>query len=39
MKSKSDTTLSIEYWTLKQKTEAPRFTRKIQRQLKAYNPS
>ena len=37
IKSKNDTTLSIEYWNLKQKQQAPSFTREIKRQYKAYN--
>ena len=34
--SKNDTTLSIEYWTLKQKQQAPRLTWEIKGQYKAY---
>ena len=37
IKSKNDTTLSIEYWNLKQKQQAPRFTWEIRGQYKAYN--
>ena len=37
--SKNDTTLSIEYWTLKQKQQAPRLTWEIKGQYKAYNPT
>ena len=35
--SKNDTTLSVEYWTLKQKQQPSRFTWEIKRQYKAYN--
>ena len=38
IKSKTDITLSVEYWTLKQKQQAPKLTWKI-RQCKAYNPT
>ena len=37
IKSKNDTTLSIEYWNLKQKQQAPRLTWEIKGQYKAYN--
>ena len=37
--SKNDTTLSIEYWILKQKQQAPRLTWEIKGQYKAYNPT
>ena len=37
IKSKNDTSLSIEYWTLKQKQQSPRLTWKIRGQYKAYN--
>ena len=37
IKSKNATTLSIEYWNLKQKQQAPRLTREIKGQNKAYN--
>ena len=37
IKSKNDTTLSIEYWNLKQKQQGPRFTWEIKGQSKAYN--
>ena len=37
--SKNDTTLSAEYWTLKQKQQAPRLTWEIKGQYKAYNPT
>ena len=37
IKSKNDTTLSREYWNLKQKQQAPRFTWGIKGQYKAYN--
>ena len=37
--SKNDTTLSIEYWNLKQKQQAPRLTWEIKGQYKAYNPT
>ena len=36
--SKNDTTLSIEYWTLKQQ-QGPRLTWEIKGQYKAYNPT
>ena len=36
---KDDTTLSIEYWTLKQKQQAPTLTLEIKGQYKAYNPT
>ena len=36
--SKNDTALSIEYWTLKRKQQAPRLTWEIKGQYKAYNP-
>ena len=39
IKSKKDTTLSIEYWNLKQKQEAPKLTWEIKGQYKAYNPT
>ena len=39
MNSKNDTTLSIEYWTLKQKQQAPRLTWEIKGQCKPYNPT
>ena len=39
IKSKNDTTLSIEYWDLKQKQETPKLTWKIKGQYKAYNPT
>ena len=35
--SKNDTTLSIEYWSLKQKQQSPRFTWEIKGKYKAYN--
>ena len=37
--SKIDTTLSVEYWTLKQKQQAPRITWGIKGQYKVYNPT
>ena len=37
--SKNDTTLSVEYWTLKQKQQAPRLTWEIKGQYNAYNPT
>ena len=37
--SKNDTTLSVEYWTLKQKQQVPRLTWEIKGQYKAYNPT
>ena len=37
VKSKNDITLSKEYWTLKQKQQARRFTWEIKGQYKAYN--
>ena len=37
--SKNDITLSVEYWTLKQKQQAPRLTWEIKGQYKAYNPT
>ena len=37
--SKNDITLSVEYWTLKQKQQAPRLTWDIKGQYKAYNPT
>ena len=37
--SKNDTTLSVEYWTLKQKQQTPRLTWEIKGQYKAYNPT
>ena len=36
---KNDTTLSIEYWNLKQKQQALRLTWEIKVQYKAYNPT
>ena len=39
IKSKNDTTLSIEYWNLKQKQQAPRPTWEIKGQYKTYNPT
>ena len=39
IKSKNDTTLFIEYWTLKQKQQTPRLTWEIKGQYKAYNPT
>ena len=38
-KSENDTTLSIEYWNLKQKQQASRLTWEIKGQYKAYNPT
>ena len=38
IKSKKETTLSIEYWNLKQKQQGSRLTWEIKRQYKAYNP-
>ena len=37
--SKNDTTLSIEYWNLKQKHQTPGFTWEIKGQYEAYNPT
>ena len=37
--SKNDTTLSVEYWILKQKKQVPRLTWEIKGQYKAYNPT
>ena len=37
IKSKNDTTFSIEYWNLKQIQQAPRLTWEIKVQYKAYN--
>ena len=37
IKSENDTTLSIEYWNLKQKQQAGRLTLGIKGQYKAYN--
>ena len=37
--SKNDTTLSAEHWTLKKRLQAPRLTREIKGQYKAYNPT
>ena len=37
IKSNNGTTLSIEYWNLKQKQEAERFIREIKGQCKAYS--
>ena len=37
--SKNDTSLSVEYWTLKQKQQAPRLTWEIKGQYKAYSPT
>ena len=39
IKSKNDTTLSIEYWNSKQKQQAWRLTWKMKGQYKAYNPT
>ena len=39
IKSKNDTTLHIEYWTLKQKQQALRLTWEIKGQYEAYNPT
>ena len=39
IKSKNDTILSIEYWTLKQKQRAPRFTWEVKGQYKTYKPT
>ena len=39
IKSKDNTSLSVEYWTLKQKQQAPRLTWEIKGQCKAYNPT
>ena len=39
IKSKNDTTLSIEYWNLKQKQQTPRLTSEIKGQNKAYSPT
>ena len=36
--SKNDTNLSVEYWTLKQKQQAPRLTWEMKGQYKTYNP-
>ena len=38
IKFKNDTTLYIEYWTLKQKQQAPRLTWEIKGQYTAYLP-
>ena len=38
-KSQNDTTLSIKYWNLKQKQQAPRLIWEIKGQYKAYNPT
>ena len=38
IKSKNDTTLSTEYWNLKQKQQSPRLTWKIKGHFKDYNP-
>ena len=38
IKSKSDNTLSIEYWNWKQKQQTPKLTWEIKGQYKAYNP-
>ena len=37
--SKNDTTLSIEYWNLKQKQKTQKPTWEIKGQSKAYNPT
>ena len=37
IKSKNDTTLSIEYWNLKQKQQTPKLTWEIKGQYKVYN--
>ena len=37
IKSKNDTNLSIEYWTLKEKQQTPRLTWEINGPYKAYN--
>ena len=37
IKSKNNTTLSIEYWTLKQKQQGPRLTCEIKEQRKVCN--
>ena len=39
IKYKSESTLCIEYWTLKQKQRAPRFTWEITGQYKVNNPT
>ena len=39
IKSKNDTTLSMEYWNSKQKQQAPGFTWEIKGQYKAYKPT
>ena len=39
VKSRNDTALSVEYWTLKQKQQALKLTWKIKGQCKAYNPT
>ena len=39
IKSKNDTNLSIEYWTLKQNQQAPRPILEIKEQYKTYNPT
>ena len=39
IKSKNDTTLYVEYRTLKQKQQTSRLTWEIKRQCKAYNPT
>ena len=39
IKSKNDTTLSIEYWNLKQKQQAPILAWEIKGQYKACNPT
>ena len=36
--SKNETTLSIEYWSLKQKQQTPRLTWEINGEYRAYNP-
>ena len=35
--SRNDTTLYVEYWTLKQKKQAPRLTWEMKKQYRAYN--
>ena len=37
--SKNDAILSVEYWAVKQKQQAPRLTLEIKGQHKAYNPT
>ena len=39
IKSKNGTTLSMEYWNLKQNQQAPRLTWEVKGLYKAYNPT